>query len=165
MPQSWARSVLFAPRWGWISKRMIHFRVVSSRKMMMMVVQKKWKHFRNKKWRSRSYSTNRTVWQIEVPQKLFCCILVPAKVNSIVNLCKSWSSLPLGENNEMLQRTLQLGISLLHGGNREVQKVNISSLVDLSTVLFSSACWIIWKRRKTWDVSHRWPLWWLIAPC
>ncbi len=30
----------------------------------------------------------------------------------------------LGENNEMLQRTLQLGISLLHGGNREVQKVN-----------------------------------------
>ena len=24
----------------------------------------------------------------------------------------------------MLQRTLQLGISLLHGGNREVQKVN-----------------------------------------
>jgi hypothetical protein len=31
----------------------------------------------------------------------------------------------LGENNEMLQRTLQLGISLLHGGNREVQKVNI----------------------------------------
>ena len=28
-----------------------------------------------------------------------------------------------GENNEMLQRTLQLGISLLHGGNREVQKV------------------------------------------
>jgi hypothetical protein len=32
----------------------------------------------------------------------------------------------LGENNEMLQRTLQLGISLLHGGNREVQKVKIS---------------------------------------
>ncbi|CAF4321186.1 unnamed protein product, partial [Adineta steineri] len=29
-----------------------------------------------------------------------------------------------GENNEMLQRTLQLGISLLHGGNLEVQKVN-----------------------------------------
>ena len=29
----------------------------------------------------------------------------------------------VGENNEMLQRTLQLGISLLHGGNREVQKV------------------------------------------
>ena len=28
-----------------------------------------------------------------------------------------------GENNEMLQRTLQLGISLLHGGNRDVQKV------------------------------------------
>ncbi|CAF4326854.1 unnamed protein product, partial [Rotaria sordida] len=27
-----------------------------------------------------------------------------------------------GENNEMLRRTLQLGISLLHGGNREVQK-------------------------------------------
>ncbi|CAF4364715.1 unnamed protein product, partial [Adineta steineri] len=27
-----------------------------------------------------------------------------------------------GENNEMLQRTLQLGISLLHGGNLEVQK-------------------------------------------
>lgn len=33
-------------------------------------------------------------------------------------------SLHLGENNEMLQRTLQLGISLLHGGNREVQKVS-----------------------------------------
>ena len=31
-----------------------------------------------------------------------------------------------GENNEMLQRTLQLGISLLHGGNREVQKVKYS---------------------------------------
>lgn len=30
-----------------------------------------------------------------------------------------------GENNEMLQRTLQLGISLLHGGNREVQKVSL----------------------------------------
>ena len=33
----------------------------------------------------------------------------------------------LGENNEMLQRTLQLGISLLHGGNRQVQKVDPSS--------------------------------------
>ncbi|CAF4826490.1 unnamed protein product [Rotaria sp. Silwood1] len=32
------------------------------------------------------------------------------------------------ENNEMLRRTLQLGISLLHGGNREVQK-----LLDLNT--------------------------------
>ncbi len=32
----------------------------------------------------------------------------------------------LGEYNEMLQRTLQLGISLLHGGNREVQKVNFN---------------------------------------
>lgn len=38
----------------------------------------------------------------------------------------------LGENNEMLQGTLQLGISLLHGGNREVQKVNFSFFLPLS---------------------------------
>ena len=29
-----------------------------------------------------------------------------------------------GENNEILRQTLELGISLLHGGNREVQKVS-----------------------------------------
>lgn len=38
-------------------------------------------------------------------------------------LKKKWEVF-LGEYNEMLQNTLQLGISLLHGGNREVQKVN-----------------------------------------
>jgi hypothetical protein len=36
----------------------------------------------------------------------------------------------------MLQRTLQLGISLLHGGNREVQKV-ISNF-DLCLIIISS---------------------------
>lgn len=42
----------------------------------------------------------------------------------------------------MLRRTLQLGISLLHGGNREVQKVSFQpTLFDLlSNVLFFSEC-------------------------
>jgi hypothetical protein len=37
----------------------------------------------------------------------------------------------LGENNDMLRRTLQLGISLLHGGNREVQKVNSNRIISI----------------------------------
>jgi hypothetical protein len=36
----------------------------------------------------------------------------------------------------MLQRTLQLGISLLHGGNREVQKVN-SNRITCITISFN----------------------------
>ncbi|CAF3585496.1 unnamed protein product [Rotaria sp. Silwood1] len=35
-----------------------------------------------------------------------------------------------GENNEMLRRTLQLGISLLHGGNREVQKNEQEAIIQ-----------------------------------
>ncbi|UJR09568.1 hypothetical protein I4U23_013803 [Adineta vaga] len=39
-----------------------------------------------------------------------------------------------GENNEMLRRTLQLGISLLHGGNREVQKRMLDYLKETKDV-------------------------------
>ncbi|CAF1381800.1 unnamed protein product, partial [Adineta ricciae] len=39
-----------------------------------------------------------------------------------------------GENNEMLQKTLQLGISLLHGGNREVQKRMLDYLKETKDV-------------------------------
>ncbi|CAF4272849.1 unnamed protein product [Adineta steineri] len=39
-----------------------------------------------------------------------------------------------GENNEMLQRTLQLGISLLHGGNLEVQKRMLDYLKETKDV-------------------------------
>ncbi|CAF4631326.1 unnamed protein product, partial [Rotaria sp. Silwood2] len=39
-----------------------------------------------------------------------------------------------GENNEMLRRTLQLGISLLHGGNREVQKRMLNYLKETKDV-------------------------------
>ncbi|CAF3538671.1 unnamed protein product [Rotaria sordida] len=39
-----------------------------------------------------------------------------------------------GENNDMLQRTLQLGISLLHGGNREVQKRMLDYLKETKDV-------------------------------
>ncbi|CAF3685310.1 unnamed protein product [Rotaria sp. Silwood1] len=38
------------------------------------------------------------------------------------------------ENNEMLRRTLQLGISLLHGGNREVQKRMLNYLKEIKDV-------------------------------
>lgn len=41
------------------------------------------------------------------------------------SMCRS--SVIAGQNNEMLQQTLQLGISLLHGGNRDVQKVIIDT--------------------------------------
>ncbi|CAF0782285.1 unnamed protein product, partial [Didymodactylos carnosus] len=41
-----------------------------------------------------------------------------------------------GENNDMLQRTLQLGISLLHGGNRDVQKRMLSYLKETKDVGF-----------------------------
>lgn len=49
-----------------------------------------------------------------------------------------------GENNEMLQRTLQLGISLLHGGNRQVQKVKkrrrfAQTMFDIGFSFFVSA--------------------------
>jgi hypothetical protein len=53
----------------------------------------------------------------------------------------------LGENNEMLQRTLQLGISLLHGGNREVQKVN-SNLYFVFIIYFILANVELFKRNK-----------------
>ncbi|CAF4383987.1 unnamed protein product, partial [Rotaria sp. Silwood2] len=39
-----------------------------------------------------------------------------------------------GENNEMLQGTLQLGISLLHGGNRQVQKRMLDYLKETKDV-------------------------------
>jgi len=44
----------------------------------------------------------------------------------------------------MLQGTLQLGISLLHGGNREVQKVNFNFFFfDFYYEFHFSECWII----------------------
>ena len=39
-----------------------------------------------------------------------------------------------GENNEMLRRTLELGISLLHGGNRAVQKRMLDYLKETKDV-------------------------------
>ncbi|CAF0745111.1 unnamed protein product, partial [Didymodactylos carnosus] len=41
-----------------------------------------------------------------------------------------------GENNDMLQRTLQLGISLLHGGNKEVQTRMLAYLKETKDVGF-----------------------------
>jgi hypothetical protein len=54
----------------------------------------------------------------------------------------------LGEYNEMLQRTLQLGISLLHGGNREVQKVNSNLYFYLFIIYFILANVELFKRNK-----------------
>jgi hypothetical protein len=49
----------------------------------------------------------------------------------------------------MLQGTLQLGISLLHGGNREVQKVNFNYFFSLIFIMnFILANVGLFKRNK-----------------
>lgn len=49
-------------------------------------------------------------------------------------LIQCFSDLFTGENNEMLRRTLELGISLLHGGNRAVQKRMLDYLKETKDV-------------------------------
>ncbi|KAI0981288.1 hypothetical protein GJ496_001976 [Pomphorhynchus laevis] len=44
-----------------------------------------------------------------------------------------------GENNDMLKRTLQLGISLLHGGNKQVQKGMLKHLKATKDIGFFSS--------------------------
>ena len=98
----------------------------------MMEVPKRSNRSRNKKWKNKNYFTNKIDWPIEVQQKLFYYTSVQAKVcfSLIFFRAKFNDEKFVGENNEMLQRTLQLGISLLHGGNREVQKVNEQSFAS-----------------------------------
>lgn len=111
---------------------------------------------RKKKWRNKGSCTSSPDFIIVVLQKWSCKWSVPAKVVWLPsfsqhllpsNLPALWLSLPLltlwlqffhtGETGPMVTTTLKLGISILNGGNSEVQRVCVLNQ-NLYMVTFSS---------------------------
>ena len=91
---------------------------------------------RNRKWRSRSCCSNKRESQTEALPRWYSCTSVHAKVRfkckCTVNALLQFMmlvGLAAGEWSDMVIGTLDLGISILAGGNVDIQKVTNTSFV------------------------------------
>lgn len=123
-------------------------------------------HRRKKKWRNKGSCTNSPGSIIAALQRWSCRWSAPAKVVLLVRstrrLCLLSSGLwllPLyvGETGPMVTTTLKLGISILNGGNSEVQRVCVLKIKQrkvtpitygLLSFPFVRKCWNTWGIRR-----------------